>query len=704
MAILMSSDICAPATLHAHGRQMSARLLQAPATWTFYNGPRHKAAPGSCRPLKLPGRAGDCSSLQELSSHCVRQTPHPLVPPSFAGSINRCSAVSSRSKWQDAIITWTLLNTSEDYTNADYARIIWSNMQCQIVYLPAITLAVATSLLCYTGRGSSDQDIITTDERFDPGLLIMHFPRAEVYGANAHRHLMVLKWMQAQQPPCPAAYTSRMFTAAAKEGNMELLAFLRSQDCPWGSSTADAAFESGHFEALFWLWSQVPSCPWQGPGRFIPILRPILPGMTTGLIMDDMDEQKRYKVMTMVARQAAWAAGESLIKAEFLDKLLIACLKALKPQDDLEAELVAASGRVLPMEWLLTNGTLWRGHSLTCTQLSAAAAAAGQIPMLLFLSQSRLASEAPAWNKHALTSAARNGQLETLKWLRTQSPPCPWSFRCCIEAASNGHLDVLRWLSAHAPEESWTEACCVQAARSGHTDVLKYLQDKVPRCFWTTSICCEAAAHSHVVTLRWLLGQGYPWSLAEALRFPDMVAAVGSMPHLKRMHIMEEDLAPMLEAAAEFGQLELMASLLERFPSFVPPPGVCQQAADYNQLEIVQHLMALIPRASFPDHLEDASHRCLLVLAQCGCPMQASHPHLVAELVQSWYTFMGLVRWAGKQAAPPLQWRGSRCGQRAQQAWQSGLLRLFCSDNFANLALRIAADAFLSPDAAMQLV
>ena len=35
--------------------------------------------------------------------------------------------------------------------------------------------------------------------------------------------------------------------------------------------------------------------------------------------------------------------------------------------------------------------------------------------------------------------------MELLRWLRSQSPPCPWSDDLCEVAAENGEDEVLRW-------------------------------------------------------------------------------------------------------------------------------------------------------------------------------------------------------------------------------------------------------------------
>jgi hypothetical protein len=51
-------------------------------------------------------------------------------------------------------------------------------------------------------------------------------------------------------------------------------------------------------------------------------------------------------------------------------------------------------------------------------------------------------------------AAAKGGQLETLQWMRSQSPPFVWNGRVYTAAANGFHVDVLRWAWQHAcPEE-----------------------------------------------------------------------------------------------------------------------------------------------------------------------------------------------------------------------------------------------------------
>ena len=349
--------------------------------------------------------------------------------------------------------------------------------------------------------------------------------------------------------------------------------------------------------------------------------------------------------MSTVMKQAAWAPHETPAMAAFLDNLVTDCLKALRPRAIDWIALVAGSGRIGPMMWLLAHGT---GEVPEHAGIFAAAAAAGQTPMLLFLQQSRAIPA--SWNEDTCASAARSGQLASLNFLRSRDPPCPWTPQCCSEASKNGHLHVVRWLHGRVPASFWTEACCVEAAVHGHLDVLKFLRGMRPPTPWPAAICSVATEHFQVEVLRWLLKQGCPWSATEAAQAPHMLAVLGDIQRMQRRPVGMRDLYAQCRLAARHGQLEMLR----------------------------------------------------LLLACGGCSMQETPPHLIIELVRSWYCFKGLVRWAKKHGEPPAQWRGSQGGQRAQQAWQADTLRQYIALPL-DIQKRIEAEALLSPAAAKGL-
>ena len=106
--------------------------------------------------------------------------------------------------------------------------------------------------------------------------------------------------------------------------------------------------------------------------------------------------------------------------------------------------------------------------------------------------------------------AAGEGQLDVLKWLREQGPPCPWDVIACNDAAAGGHLDVLKWLRAQEPPCPWDKSACSRAAERGHLDVVKWLRGQEPPCPWDANACRRAAAGGQLDLLKWLRAQEPP--------------------------------------------------------------------------------------------------------------------------------------------------------------------------------------------------
>ena len=57
-----------------------------------------------------------------------------------------------------------------------------------------------------------------------------------------------------------AELTVNLCTSAAKGGQLEVLEWLRENECPWDEDTCWAAAKGGHLEAL--QWARANDCPW----------------------------------------------------------------------------------------------------------------------------------------------------------------------------------------------------------------------------------------------------------------------------------------------------------------------------------------------------------------------------------------------------------------------------------------------------------
>ena len=99
-----------------------------------------------------------------------------------------------------------------------------------------------------------------------------------------------------------------------------------------------------------------------------------------------------------------------------------------------------------------------------------------------------VANECPI-DEYACASAAENGHLEVLKYLR-EEVKAPWDWRTAAWAAESGHLHILEYL-VERKYDQYRRSACANAAENGHLDCLKYLHEtaKAP---WDSAAVREA--------------------------------------------------------------------------------------------------------------------------------------------------------------------------------------------------------------------
>jgi hypothetical protein len=135
------------------------------------------------------------------------------------------------------------------------------------------------------------------------------------------------------------------------------------------------------------------------------------------------------------------------------------------------------------------------------------AARNGQLDVLRWLR----AQDPPCpWDEMACAFAAQNGHLNVLKWLRSQDPPCPWNQIACTYAAEKGYLEVLQWMRAQVPPCPWGVWTCIRAAEKGYLEVLQWMRAQVPPCPWEEQVCLVTARNGHLNVLQWVRAQDPP--------------------------------------------------------------------------------------------------------------------------------------------------------------------------------------------------
>jgi hypothetical protein len=229
--------------------------------------------------------------------------------------------------------------------------------------------------------------------------------------------------------------------------------------------------------------------------------------------------------------------------------------------------------------WAHSELALSFGRSAVCT----AAARAGNVQVLRYL---RSKDEPTPWDLETSYAAALGGHLETLQWLRAQDPPCPWDDSTCTAAASTGQLPVLEWLRSGQTPCPWAARTCAAAASAGQMRVLEWLREQDPPCNWTESTFLSASeAPDCLEVLAWMRAQQppCPWSVWNCWG----VAEAGELATLQWMRTQKPP-CPWDEkacgGAARVGRVDVIKWLREQSPPCPWAESTCELAASEGQV------------------------------------------------------------------------------------------------------------------------
>jgi hypothetical protein len=98
----------------------------------------------------------------------------------------------------------------------------------------------------YAARGGHLETFVWLHEHGFP--LDKDSIKATIHSAIAYGHLEILKWLKTQE--CTFDYYTLWL--AAQNGHFEIFKWLREQKCPWDKSISYIAKENGHLELLQW--------------------------------------------------------------------------------------------------------------------------------------------------------------------------------------------------------------------------------------------------------------------------------------------------------------------------------------------------------------------------------------------------------------------------------------------------------------------
>ena len=141
----------------------------------------------------------------------------------------------------------------------------------------------------------------------------------------------------------------------------------------------------------------------------------------------------------------------------------------------------------------------------------SSAASQGNLEMVTYC----VANKCPI-NEFTCAYAAKNGQLECLKYLR-EEVKARWDWNTAAGAAANGHLHILEYL-VERKYDQYSVLACFCAAKYGHLDCLKYLHEtaKAP---WNSQAVRDAHKNKHPECVQYLLDNNCP--LPRGWRYED---------------------------------------------------------------------------------------------------------------------------------------------------------------------------------------
>lgn len=242
-------------------------------------------------------------------------------------------------------------------------------------------------------------------------------------------------------------------SCAAKQGNIEILRWLRAHDCECGVDACISAASAGHLDVLCWIVSN---------------------GWTPNSEHPLQDERK--------------------------------CANA-----------AAKNGHIEILEWIRTHWFDWGHQDMPLlfrtkranAELCESAASGGQLDTLKYLR-----AKGCPWDIRVASSAAFYGHIEILKWYLSNGGT--WDTQVCSLAAANCQLETLQWLRANEYGTCpWGASTCWRAARNGHLGVLKWAHEN--GCPWDEWTCENAVLKEHFEVLKWLRANGWPWNKQKCL-------------------------------------------------------------------------------------------------------------------------------------------------------------------------------------------
>lgn len=274
----------------------------------------------------------------------------------------------------------------------------------------------------------------------------------EVAGSG---NLRLLKWLNITN------FRPELFRSAIEGGNIEMLEWLLSKQCPWKHIYFNIAAKNGNLDILKWaitkdLYFSENICEHAAEGCHLEILKWL---KNNGYNINE----KTFSSVFSEDRPELNKERLQLAKWLRLEKC---------PWDVSTFTLATMTNDMEILRWLHSEKCPWDASTFSTAVLT------GNMDMLNWMK-----SEECPWDEMMYWSAAFTGNYDILNWLISWN--CPYNTSACAGAAQAGNLEVLKWLRWR--NFPWDAFVYVSAVKGGSFDILEWL--RIGNCPWNPRVC-----------------------------------------------------------------------------------------------------------------------------------------------------------------------------------------------------------------------
>jgi hypothetical protein len=308
--------------------------------------------------------------------------------------------------------------------------------------------------------------------------------------ATFYKHKVITDWLQSLEFSCP--FNDRTLVNAIHNGDLKLVQWLRSQTppCPFMDDFSSVVLHHCHLDILEWLVANNAPCHWNWRCCYHALSR------------NDLNTLKWLGSLTPPCTWNNNLACQLAIQHGNLEMLQWLILSQNCEEMNKYAYIQAVEyDHIDILKWLNTHNQNLFNHFQY--DLMKSAASKGHIHIMKWLYSLGLSFK---WDKGITKVAVQGKNINALKWLRSQDPPCPWNEYEVYElASSTGNIMLMKCLRDLNPLYTWNDSLCANAAKNGHLRMLRWLRCQEPPCPIKLNQCIALAAEKeHIEVVDWL--------------------------------------------------------------------------------------------------------------------------------------------------------------------------------------------------------